>query len=186
MSGPHLSHAVGIMFLRFVIRRDDIMRNRLFVLVLAVVGVVAVPAARRCATISHATVKLLPDAVVVEAGFDGDTPAEEAVVHIATRPAAKSHAARLTRHGVCRLPLLGPGKYVAMVESIGHRDEVAFEVAVQSDSFEFSNWRLDKRLGLAIGLGGLFWRSRPRSGGFGCVSRPLANHCTSDFRPGSG
>jgi hypothetical protein len=93
--------------------------------------------------------------VVVEADFD-DMPAQEAAVHIVDAAGHEVARGQTDESGICRLPMLGAGRYVATVESIGHRDEVAFEVAGRSGDFEFSNWRLDKRLGLGIGLGGLF------------------------------
>jgi hypothetical protein len=130
------------------------MRNRLFVLVLAMVGVGG-GSGTALAHDLRATVKLLPDSVMVEAGFD-DMPTEDAAVRIVDAAGNEVASGKTNEKGVCRLPVLGPGKYRAVVESIGHRDEVAFEVAGQSASFEFSNWRLDKRMGLAIGLGGLF------------------------------
>jgi hypothetical protein len=142
------------------------MRNPLFVLVLAAVCVVGA-SERALAHDLRATVKLLPDAVVVEAGFD-DMPAEEAAILIVDSAGHEAAHGKTDEKGVCRLPMLGPGKYRAIVESIGHRDEVAFEVAGPSDDFEFSNWRLNKRLGLAIGLGSLlaltaaFWWFRLR------------------------
>lgn len=142
------------------------MRNRLFVLVLAAVGVGGWPGSASAHDL-RATVKRLPDAVVVEAGFDG-IPAQDAAVLIVDAAGHEVARGKTDDQGVCRLPLLGPGKYKATVESIGHRDEVEFEVTDTTRGFEFSNWRLDKRLGVAIGLGGLlvlttaFWWFRLR------------------------
>jgi hypothetical protein len=130
------------------------MQYRAIVLVLALVGVVGWPTSAQAHDL-RATVKLLPDTVLVEAGFD-DIPAQEAAVRIVDAAGHEVARGKTDGKGVCRLPLLGPGKYLATVESIGHRDEVAFEIAGSSGDFEFSNWRLDKRVGLAIGLGGLF------------------------------
>lgn len=130
------------------------MRNRLFVLVLVTVCVAAIPTSALAHDL-RATVKLIPDAVVVEAGFD-DIPAQAAAVRIFDATGHEVANGTTNEKGICRLPLLGPGQYVASVESIGHRDEVVFVVAGPSGDFEFSSWRLDKRAGLAIGLGGLF------------------------------
>ena len=58
------------------------MGNRSLVLVVAAICVVGAPGSAGAHDLK-ATVKLLPDAVVVEAGFDGDTPADGATVVIA-------------------------------------------------------------------------------------------------------
>ena len=102
----------------------------------------------------RATVKFLPD-FRVEAGFDDETPAEGARVAIKDEAGTEISTGKTDEKGVCRLAKLKPGKYVAIVESLGHRDEVKFEVIGSDDGNVFSNWRLDKRLGLAIGLGAL-------------------------------
>jgi hypothetical protein len=143
------------------------MRNRFFVLVAAaaVVGVAPGPAA---AHDLRATVKLLPDAVEVEAEFDDDTPAEGAAVRITDAAGREVAGGKTDERGVCRLPRPGPGKFVAAVESAGHRDEVPFEVVGADDGYQFANRRIDKRIGLASGVGALlalslaFWRFRLR------------------------
>jgi hypothetical protein len=153
------------------------MRHRFLVLVVAVVFVVVAPG-RALAHDLKATVKLLPDAVVVEASFDDDAPAEDAVIVIVDGAGAEVARGKTDERGVCRLPMLGPGEYVAIVESIGHRDEVKFEVAGSSGMLEFSRWRLDKRLGLAIGVGALlalsaaFWWVRLRKPTAGITAGP--------------
>jgi len=159
------------------------MRNRFLVLALVVAVVVVAPERARAHDL-RATVKLLPDAVVVEAGFDGDIPADHATTIIVDAAGIEVARGATDERGVCKLPKLAPGKYVATVESLGHRDEVPFEVAGAADVFEFTNWRLDKRVGAAIGVGTLlafsaaFWWFRLRS-------RPT-DHSTSDRRPVSG
>jgi hypothetical protein len=143
------------------------MRRNFLVLVAAAVVVAAAPG-RASAHDLIAVVKILPGAVVVEAGFDDDTPAEGARVVVTDAAGAEVASGKTDEKGVCRFPRFAPGKYKAVAESAGHRDAVEFEVAEAAGEFAFSNWRLDKRLGLAIGLGGLlllsaaFWRFRLR------------------------
>jgi hypothetical protein len=159
------------------------MQNRFLVLVAAASFVVAEPQ-RADAHDLRATVKLLPDTVVVEAGFDDDTPAGDATIVIVDGAGTEVARGKTDERGVGKLPMLAPGKYVATVESMGHRDEVPFEVAGAADVLEFTSWRLDKRVGLAIGLGAClaltaaFWWFRLR--------KPVGDYSTSDVRPGRG
>jgi len=108
----------------------------------------------------------------VEAGFDDDTPAQGARVVILD--AAGSEAARGTtdEKGVCRLPKLPAGKYTATVESLGHRDEVPFDVLAPGfldAPVEYIRARPNKTLGVVIGVGALlavsfaFWLLRLRT-----------------------
>jgi hypothetical protein len=65
-----------------------------------------------------------------------------------------------------------PGKYVATVEALGHKDKVEFELIGAADAAsgatEYRGWRLDRTLGLVIGVGGLlafsggYWLLRRR------------------------
>ena len=60
-----------------------------------------------------------------------------------------------------RFPRPAPGAYIVVVEIAGHRDRVKFEIPslpdagaapATPDAVTYSNRRLDKRIGLAIGL----------------------------------
>src|SRR5262245_65730861 len=75
-----------------------------------------------------ATVKVLPDAVVVEAGFDDDTPAEGAKVVVTDASGKEIASGKTDEKGVFKLSRPGPGKYKAVVESAGHRDEAEFPI----------------------------------------------------------
>jgi len=144
------------------------MRSRFLVLVAATLAVAVLAPGRASAHDLRAVVKLPGDALVVEAGFDDETPAQGAKVTIADAGGNVVAAGETDERGVCRLANLTPGKYTAVVEAVGHRDEVAFEVAGSSGLFEFSNWRPNKNAGLAAGVGGLlavsgaFWWLRRR------------------------
>jgi hypothetical protein len=116
-------------------------------------------------------VTLLADSIKVETWFSDDTPAEGAIV-IVTHNKSKVSEGKTDATGVCHLPKLSPGRYEASIELIGHREIIPFQVSDTSDSREFTNWRMNKTLATAIGIGGLivvstfFWlfslRKRPQ------------------------
>ena len=103
--------------------------------------------------------KLLPDAVVVEAGFDDDTPAQGAKVVITDAAGQEVAAGKTDDRGVCQLPKLAPGEYLAVVvEPTGHRDEVKFAVRsaeLLDAPVEFARERPNQTVGLIAGVGGL-------------------------------
>jgi len=143
---------------------------RLSVLVAAALIVVA--PGRATAHDLKAIVKLLPDSLVVEAGFDDDTPAESARVTILNDSGAEVASGRTDEKGVCRLAKLAAGKYTAIVQDpTGHRDEVPFEIAAPEfldAPLEYVRARPNKVIGLVLGVGGLlgaslaFWWFRLR------------------------
>lgn len=139
--------------------------RRFFVLVIAVL-VVAIAPGRASAHDLKATVKLLPDAIVVEAGYDGDEPAQGAKVVIIDATGKEVATGKTDEKGVCKLPKLVAGKYKAVVDQAGHRDEVEFEVA--AEQLEFARERPNQMIGLIAGVGGLlalsvgFWWFRRR------------------------
>jgi hypothetical protein len=116
-------------------------------------------------------VKVLPDAVVVEAGFDDDTPAEGARVTILNEAGSEIASGKADERGVCRLPRPGAGKYTTRVEHLAHHDEVPFEVFAAEfldAPMEYVRARPNKAIGLVLGVGGLlgaslaFWWLRLR------------------------
>src|SRR5262245_14310116 len=148
------------------------MRNRLLVLVAAACGVAALAPGRAAAHALEMTVRVPPDAtpLVVIVGFDDDTPAEDAVVVL--KDAAGNEVARgkTDAKGVCKFSRPAPGKYVATAEAIGHRTKVEFEVQGTPEDAEYTGWRPDRTLGVALGVVGLlgatcgFWWLRLRKG----------------------
>src|SRR5262245_22398469 len=130
------------------------MHSRSLVLVAAAFVVATLAPGRALAHDLRATVRLPGDAVVVLAYFDDDTPAEGAKVVITDAAGNDVASGKADDKGLCRLPKLGPGKYRAVVESAGHRDEVEFPVESEG-AIEYSRTRPDRAIGLALGVGGL-------------------------------
>jgi hypothetical protein len=141
------------------------MTRSLVVVAAAVLGAALAPS-RAAAHDLQVFVTVSGGNVRVEAGFDDETPAQQAVVAIAT-PTGQTVASGVTdEKGSCSIEALPPGQYNAIVEAYGHRDSVPFEVSDSSIILEYANWRLNKTLGLMSGLTVLllaslaFWRYR--------------------------
>lgn len=100
------------------------------------------------------TVRLAPQTVRLEAGFDDDTPAQRARVTITDSSDRIVAEGQTDERGVWSCPMLPAGSYTAAVESAGHRDAVQFTVTGAGPA-AFSGPRLDKTLGLALGLGAI-------------------------------
>jgi hypothetical protein len=140
--------------------------------VLVAAALIFVAPGRATAHDLKATVRLLPDEVVVEAGFNDDTPAEGARVIILNDSGTEVASGRTDERGVCRMSKLKAGKYTATVQDpTGHRDEVPFEVAPPEfldAPLEYVRARPDKTLGLVGGVAALltaslaFWWFRLR------------------------
>jgi hypothetical protein len=132
--------------------------TRLLVLAaLAVVG--ATPGAARAHDLI-ATVTFTAAEVKVVAAYDDGTPAEEAKVTLTTAEGAEVAKGVLDDKGAWVTPLPPPGKYVVVVRDGGHRDRKEFTInppvpAATEPAVEvtYERWRIDKTLGLCIGLG---------------------------------
>lgn len=133
---------------------------RSLVLVAAALGVVALHGPHAAAHDLHATVRVSADRVAVEGGYDDETPASEARVTVKDVAGTAIATGTLDERGLWSFARPAPGEYVVVVEIAGHRDRVKFEVpglpdtsaAAPPNPVEYSNRRLDKRLGLAVGL----------------------------------
>lgn len=68
------------------------------------------------------------DQVRIEAGFDDDTPASEAVVRVRNEVGREVATGKLDDKGVWIFPRPGPGKYTIRVEYIGHDRELVLEL----------------------------------------------------------
>jgi hypothetical protein len=123
-----------------------------------VLGIAAMIVAAGTANVAGAhdlrgTIRVPPDAVVVEARFSDDTPAPGAMVSIRNGADEEVASGKTDQFGMCRLSPLPPGVYRAVIESIGHRDAITFEVADSSMGLTFANPRLNATLGLGLGVG---------------------------------
>jgi nickel transport protein len=151
------------------------MTTRLLVVLAAAAGVAALAPTPARAHALDVTVKAPPGApaVKVEVGFDDGTPAEKAEVVVADSGGAVVAKGATDETGVWAFATPAAGKYVATVEAVGHRTRVEFEVTGAATpagevAGEFTGWRPDRTLGVALGVGGLllasagFWWLRLR------------------------
>lgn len=151
--------------------------TRLLVLAaLAVVGATASPARAHDLI---AKVTFTATEVRVVAAYDDDTPAEEAKVTLSVLKGAEIAKGVLDEKGVWVTPLPPPGKYVIVVRDGGHRDTKEFTIDPPTPAaaepvveVTYERWRIDKTLGLVLGLGVLLGGTllyvvlrRRRSGG---------------------
>jgi hypothetical protein len=102
------------------------------------------------------TLTIGPNDVKVEAGYDDDTPAEKAKVWVTDSTGAAVARGVLDERGVWVFPRPGPGRYEVEVQIAGHRDIREFVIPGGEPQDQapvtVTSWRLDKRLGAAIGL----------------------------------
>lgn len=124
-----------------------------FSLRLVVLAVAAVPQSAWAHNLI-ADVNPSVEPIRVLAYYDDDTPAEGARVSVLDANEATVAAGVCDEKGVWRFPRPGPGKYRIIAEQAGHRsDPVVLDVPEAAPPLAISRWRLDKHLGLAIGLG---------------------------------
>jgi hypothetical protein len=128
-------------------------------LVLAALAVVVVPGAAAAHDLK-AVVTVTATEVKVEAGYDDETPADGGKVSLTTADGTAVADGKLDERGRWATKVPPPGSYVVVVNDIGHRDRVTFTIpdptpaasAPAAPDATYANWRLDKTLGLAIGL----------------------------------
>ena len=127
-------------------------RTRLLVLaVLASVG--ATPGVASAHDL-RAEITFTSTELKVVAGYDDDTPADQAKVAITTADGHPVANGELDATGSWTTPLPPPGNYVLVVNDTGHRDRKEFTIhAAAPAEITYERWRLDKTLGLVIGLG---------------------------------
>ncbi len=123
----------------------------LHVLVVAVAALLAPRAAE--AHDLKASVNALVDPIRVEAWFDDDEPAAEARVVVTDAEGRTIASGVLDEKGAWYFPKPGPGSYLIVVELTGHRDRKRLEIPEAAPPEVAETWRLDKNLGLVIGLG---------------------------------
>ncbi len=132
-------------------------------------GVLALPAGAMAHALD-AVVKVWPDKIVIEAGYDDATPAEQARVVIRSAAGTIVAEGECDQRGVCELGPLPPGEYLAEITVTGHRTTVRFDVTTDAVG-QYASWRPDRRIGLVMGLtlllgitAGAWWRQRRRRG----------------------
>lgn len=135
------------------------MTRTLVVVAVAALGVA--PAAR--AHDLKAVVTVTAAEVKVVAGYDDDTPAGGAKVSLATADGNAVADGKLDERGCWATKLPPPGNYVVVVNDTGHRDRVTFTIPDPTPvtpagpqpipETTHTSWRLDKTVGVAVGLG---------------------------------
>jgi len=126
--------------------------SRSLVLPAAVVAVALFTPSPATAHDLKAKVTVMPTLITVEAGYDDDTPAEAARVTVTDAAGTEVLSGVLDEKGVWSFPPPPAGTYAVVVESAGHRDRVYPVAIAPAVVATYSGWRLDKTLGVAVGL----------------------------------
>jgi hypothetical protein len=128
-------------------------------------GVILLSPALASAHALEAIVRVTNTALVIEAGYDDDTPAPDAQVVIRDANQRIVYEGTTDERGLCTFSLPPAGRYVAEVTSTGHRATVEF--TIDNAPAEYQSWRPNRRAGLILGAGGLlvlvmisWWRLR--------------------------
>ncbi len=115
----------------------------------------------------EAIVRVTDTVVIIEAGYDDDTPAPSAKIVIQDTNGQTVYEGTTDERGLCTISLLPPGTYVAEVTSTGHRARVEF--AIENAPAKYHSWRPNRRAGLVLGVSGLlvlviisWWRLQRR------------------------
>lgn len=127
--------------------------SRFLVLAIAALGGVLCAPADAFAHSMNAKVTIT-DEVKVEAYFEDDFPAEFAEVKVIDTNGKEVLAGKTDERGVWTFPKPAPGSYTLAVTSLGHVATVRFQVEDEPGAapVTHTNWRLNKFLGLGIGL----------------------------------
>ena len=149
-----------------VTREAAAVTRRSFVLPTLALAVVLIAPAAAAAHDLRSTVKVEAAVIRVEADYEGEDPAPGANVSITDANGVVVASGKTDDKGVWTCPRLPPGAYKLVVEQAGHRSRKDFDVPGDGTSATFTPDRLDKRVGLLIGLGVvlggslLFWFAR--------------------------
>jgi hypothetical protein len=116
----------------------------------------------------EAIVRVTENALIVEAGYDDDTPAPNAKVIIRDTHHRILYEGTTDERGLCTFSLPPAGAYQAEVTSTGHRAIVNF--VIENTPLEYRSWRPNRVMGLILGVSGLmaaagisWWRLRRRT-----------------------
>jgi|GEM_PF-1998196 len=126
---------------------------RFLVLVIATgSGVLLAPAAASAHDLR--AIVTVADEVKVLAHFDDEVPAEFAAVTVLDATGNEVTAGKTDERGTWTFARPAPGEYVLTVESSGHVARVSFRVDAEPGTvpIEFTGWRLNRLIGITIGL----------------------------------
>lgn len=121
-------------------------------LVLATAAILGVLVAPAIASAHDLQAKVtVAEVVKVEAFFNDKMPAEVAEVTVMDAEGVAVLTGKTDERGVWTFPLPKPGTYSITVKSVGHVAKVKFNVD-GGPAAVYTGWRLNKALGLTIGL----------------------------------
>ena len=109
----------------------------------------------------------------VEADYEGEDPVQGGAVTVTDANGAVVASGKTDDRGIWTCPRPAPGTYTIVVEQAGHRAKMTAEIPGDGKSASAEPQRLDRKLGILIGLGVvlgaslLFWfvRRKPATGG---------------------
>ncbi|MCI0704610.1 MAG: hypothetical protein L0241_26435 [Planctomycetia bacterium] len=130
-------------------------RARFLVLVIAGVGGALIGPARASAHDMKAVVTVAQDHVKVVAYFEDDFPAEFATAQVTDSNGNEIASGKTDETGLWTFVRPAPGEYTLVAKSMGHTARVKFAVAGDPEPTTFTGWRLNKTLGVSIGVVGL-------------------------------
>jgi nickel transport protein len=126
---------------------------RVFVLATVAMGGVLLAPAIASAHDMRADVTVA-DEVKVVAYFDDDTPAQSATVSVVDANGNEILTGKADERGVWTFAKPAPGQYMLTAKCLGHVAKVEFRVEGGPDTppVVFTGWRLQKAIGVTVGL----------------------------------
>ena len=139
-----------------VTRETTAVTRRSFVLPMLALAVVLFAPAVATAHDLRATVKVEVEILRVEADYEGEDPVQGGLVTLTDATGAVVASGKTDDRGIWTCPRPAPGNYTVVVEQAGHRRTVPVEVPGDGKTATVSPDRLDKRVGLIVGVGIVF------------------------------
>jgi hypothetical protein len=103
----------------------------------------------------RAEIKVGADAIRLVASYEGEDPAQEATVTLTSAGGEVVASGKTDDRGVWSCPRPSPGSYLLVVEQTGHRTKKDVVVPGDGTTAAYTPDRLDKRVGVAVGLGAI-------------------------------
>jgi hypothetical protein len=121
----------------------------------------------------NVAVKVSPTEVRVEADYEGEDPVQDGAVTLTDANGVVVATGKTDDRGIWTCPRPSPGTYTVVVEQAGHRTKRTFDVPADGGTATAEPQRLDRRLGILLGLGVVlgasllfkFARKKPATGG---------------------